>query len=84
MNLGAMIDLGVDRDHLIGELEKLGLKGWKLEISSDQRHGITGTKVTVKTKHEHALRIGLAPACLRRVRPPLASASGGQQRRGRG
>lgn len=56
MNLGAMIDLGVEREHLVSELEKLGLKGWKLEIGKDQRHGISGTKVTVKTKHEHVHR----------------------------
>ena len=57
MNLGAMIDLGVDMRHLTGELEKLNLKGWELIIQKDQRHGIFGTKVTVKqTRHEHAHR----------------------------
>jgi uncharacterized protein (TIGR00299 family) protein len=54
MNLGAMIDLGVDEKFLINELEKLKLDGWKLDITKDQRHGIGGTKVTVKqTRHEH-------------------------------
>ncbi len=57
MNLGAMIDLGIDKTYLIGELNKLNLKGWELIVQKDQRHGITGTKVTVKqTKHEHAHR----------------------------
>jgi uncharacterized protein (TIGR00299 family) protein len=57
MNLGAMIDLGVDKNYLIEELIKLNLPGWELEVSKDQRHGITGTKVTVKrTRHEHAHR----------------------------
>jgi pyridinium-3,5-bisthiocarboxylic acid mononucleotide nickel chelatase len=57
MNLGAMIDLGVDKSYLIQELNKLNLKGWELIVQKDQRHGITGTKVTVKqTKHEHAHR----------------------------
>jgi uncharacterized protein (TIGR00299 family) protein len=57
MNLGAMIDLGVDKTYLIGELNKLDLKGWELIVQKDQRHGITGTKVTVKqTRHEHAHR----------------------------
>jgi pyridinium-3,5-bisthiocarboxylic acid mononucleotide nickel chelatase len=57
MNLGAMIDLGVDKNYLIEELNKLNLPGWELEVSKDQRHGITGTKVTVKqTRHEHAHR----------------------------
>ncbi|MCI0523222.1 MAG: nickel pincer cofactor biosynthesis protein LarC [Bacteroidales bacterium] len=49
MNLGAMIDLGVSRDALISGLQKLNISGWKLEITSDQRHGISGTKVTVVT-----------------------------------
>lgn len=57
MNLGAMIDLGVDKTFLINELNKLNLKGWELIVQKDQRHGITGTKVTVKqTRHEHAHR----------------------------
>jgi pyridinium-3,5-bisthiocarboxylic acid mononucleotide nickel chelatase len=47
MNLGAMIDLGIDRSFLIKELNKLNVKGWKLVAEKDQRHGITGTKVTV-------------------------------------
>lgn len=57
MNLGAMIDLGVDKSFLINELDKLNLKGWELDVIKDQRHGITGTKVTVRqTRHEHAHR----------------------------
>lgn len=57
MNLGAMIDLGVDKTLLINELNKLNLKGWELIVQKDQRHGISGTKVTVKqTRHEHAHR----------------------------
>ncbi len=57
MNLGAMIDLGVDKTFLINELNKLNLKGWELIVQKDQRHGISGTKVTVKqTRHEHAHR----------------------------
>jgi len=57
MNLGAMLDLGVDKTYLVNELNKLNLKGWELIVQKDQRHGITGTKVTVKqTRHEHAHR----------------------------
>lgn len=57
MNLGAMIDLGVDADYLRNELEKLGLDGWRLDIDKDQRHGITGTKATVvMTREEHVHR----------------------------
>lgn len=57
MNLGAMIDLGIDKQYLNDELNKLNLKGWELIVEKDQRHGIYGTKVTVKqTRHEHAHR----------------------------
>ena len=57
MNLGAMIDLGINKDYLENELNKLNLKGWELVVQKDQRHGIYGTKVTVRqTKHEHAHR----------------------------
>ena len=57
MNLGAMIDLGIDKDFLISELNKLNLKGWELIAEKDQRHGIFGTKVTVRqTQHEHIHR----------------------------
>jgi pyridinium-3,5-bisthiocarboxylic acid mononucleotide nickel chelatase len=57
MNLGAMIDLGIDKEYLEEELNKLNLKGWELIAEKDQRHGIFGTKVTVRqTRHEHAHR----------------------------
>jgi uncharacterized protein (TIGR00299 family) protein len=52
-----MIDLGIDKSFLTEELKKLKLGGWELIAERDQRHGITGTKVTVKqTVHEHAHR----------------------------
>ena len=53
MNLGAMLDLGVSRDTLISNLEKLNIGGWKLETTKDQRHGITGTKATVIIDKDH-------------------------------
>jgi uncharacterized protein (TIGR00299 family) protein len=57
MNLGAMIDLGIDLSYLRSELGKLNLQGWDLYAEKAQRHGITGTKVTVKqTVHEHVHR----------------------------
>jgi pyridinium-3,5-bisthiocarboxylic acid mononucleotide nickel chelatase len=49
MNLGAMIDLGVPAETLIQGLNSLNLEGWELEITKEQRHGIFGTMVTVKT-----------------------------------
>jgi uncharacterized protein (TIGR00299 family) protein len=57
MNLGAMIDLGINASFLKSELDKLNLRGWELISEKAQRHGITGTKVTVRqTVHEHAHR----------------------------
>jgi len=57
MNLGAMIDLGVDISYLKKELGKLNLGGWDLVAEKDHRHGIKGTKVTVRQLvHEHTHR----------------------------
>ncbi len=59
MNLGAMIDLGVDPLFLTEELQKLNIDGFHLEISKDSRRGISGTKATVvienpdNEKHRH-------------------------------
>jgi uncharacterized protein (TIGR00299 family) protein len=56
MNLGAMIDLGIDKSYLLDHLNMLNVKGWKLTAERDQRHGINGTKVTVirtKSKKIH-------------------------------
>lgn len=54
MNLGAMLDLGIDKDFLIEELNKLHLHNdFELEKKQDERKGITGTKVTVKLLHHH-------------------------------
>ena len=56
MNLGAMIDLGVDPAYLTGELQKLNLEGYEIRVSKQQRKGITGTKADVLLtgdEHEH-------------------------------
>ncbi len=59
MNLGALIDLGVDSNYLNSELEKLNIEGFHLEIKKDQRRGISGTKADViienqeNEKHRH-------------------------------
>ena len=59
MNLGALIDLGVDAEYLKQELGKLNIEGFHLEIKKDQRRGITGTKADViienpdNEKHRH-------------------------------
>jgi len=49
-----MIDIGVDKDFLVSELNKMNLSGWELVTKKDQRHGIVGTRAIVKlTGHEH-------------------------------
>ena len=59
MNLGALIDLGVDPDFLIIELQRLNISGFHLDIQKDIRRGISGTKATViienqeSEKHRH-------------------------------
>jgi uncharacterized protein (TIGR00299 family) protein len=59
MNLGALIDLGVDPEYLKKELAKLNIKGFHLAITKDIRKGISGTKATVvivnqdTEKHRH-------------------------------
>lgn len=47
MAIGAMIDLGVDPNWLTQELSKLNLKGYQLEISPDEKKGISGTRFRV-------------------------------------
>ncbi len=55
MNLGAMIDLGVNAQDIKDELAQLGLASeYDLAITSDSRQGISGTKVRVISNvHEH-------------------------------
>jgi uncharacterized protein (TIGR00299 family) protein len=48
MALGALVDLGVDPAELRRELEKLDVKGWKLDFVPDQRNSITGTHAVVE------------------------------------
>lgn len=47
MNLGVMLDLGVDPDYLLGELKKMDIGEYDVKITKDQRKGVTGTKVEV-------------------------------------
>jgi len=47
MNLGAMIDVGVDQDRLMNELKKLAIDPYEIRITRDQRRGISGTRVEV-------------------------------------
>jgi pyridinium-3,5-bisthiocarboxylic acid mononucleotide nickel chelatase len=53
MNLGAMIDLGIDASYVISELQKLNLSGYTISFTKDQRKGITGTRANILIEHEH-------------------------------
>ena len=66
MNLGALIDLGVDPAKLEAELKKLGLDGWELKIKKDSRGGIFGTQVSVECEecgHSHDAHHGNEHEC---------------------
>ena len=53
MNLGALLDLGIDKSYLINELKKIKLDEYELEIKKELKQGIEGTKVNVKVKEKH-------------------------------
>jgi uncharacterized protein (TIGR00299 family) protein len=57
MNLGALVDLGVDAEYLIHELSKLQLTSeYEIKIQKTQKMGISGMKVDVLLKsdeHSH-------------------------------
>jgi uncharacterized protein (TIGR00299 family) protein len=53
MNLGALLDLGVDKEYLRQELAKLNLDDeYELQIKKDIKKGISGTRVDVVLKNE--------------------------------
>jgi len=56
MILGALIAAGVDREALAGELKKLEVPEFGLEVTMVDRSGITSTHVDVKVPHEHVHR----------------------------
>ncbi len=47
MTIGAMLDLGVSADWLTQELSKLGLGGYTLKVTPDEKKGISGTRFRV-------------------------------------
>ena len=53
MFIGALLDLGVDEHQLEHELEKLGLEGYHLHVSRQQRAHIAGTKFDVDLEDDH-------------------------------
>jgi uncharacterized protein (TIGR00299 family) protein len=56
MFLGAMLNLGLDRDQFLKELGRIPLEGYEIDINKDERNSITGTKVTITTSEHHPHR----------------------------
>lgn len=57
MTIGALLDLGIDKEIFLRELSKLDLDGFEIEIQSKTVRGIRGTDVNVVlssvAKHDH-------------------------------
>lgn len=58
MTIGALLDLGIDKDVFLAELKKIKIEGYDIKIEKDQKSGITGTDFTVileedSHNHEH-------------------------------
>ena len=53
MFLGALLDLGVDAHQFEHELEKLGVDGFHLHISRQEKSGIAGVKFDVHLANDH-------------------------------
>jgi uncharacterized protein (TIGR00299 family) protein len=53
MFLGALLDAGLDFDHLREELSKLPVEGYQLAMRRVDRSGITATKFDVHLAHSH-------------------------------
>ncbi len=52
MNLGALLDLGVDQKYLLKEIGKLPINSYTIKISQDKRGGLTGTKIDIVVSPE--------------------------------
>ncbi len=53
MTLGAFLDLGVDYEQFLGELSKLNIGGFKIDICKMKKNGIEGTDVDVIVDDQH-------------------------------
>ncbi len=53
MTIGALLDLGVDKDYLINELSRLNIEGYDLKIDRSKKNGITGTDFKVILEHSN-------------------------------
>lgn len=53
MTIGALLDLGVDKDEFLKEIAKLNIDEFDLEIKKNEKNGITGIGFDVIIKHSH-------------------------------
>jgi pyridinium-3,5-bisthiocarboxylic acid mononucleotide nickel chelatase len=54
MTVGALLDLGVPQEHLIEELDKLGISDeYEINIKKSSKNGIEGTDFDVQLKEHH-------------------------------
>ena len=56
MTIGALLDMGIDREMFLKELSKLNLDGYEIKIGTKTANGISGTDVNVvltDSDHEH-------------------------------
>ena len=53
MILGALIDLGVEKDSLVHHLSLLPVSGFELQFEKVDRSGIAASRVVVKTEEQH-------------------------------
>jgi uncharacterized protein (TIGR00299 family) protein len=58
MNLGAMLDLGIEAEYLKSELLKLPVGGYSLQITREIRKGISGTRVNVVVDEQRLVMAG--------------------------
>lgn len=54
MTLGALLDLGADREAFLRELEKLGVEGYQVQITETEKNSIRATHVEVVVEGEEA------------------------------
>ncbi len=52
MTLGALLGMGIEKEYLISELNKLNLPGWNLTVSKVSKNGISANYVKVETDEQ--------------------------------
>lgn len=58
MNLGALLDLGIDKEYFLSQLGQLPLdQGYEIRIKTAQKKGINGTRVEIKLSEENNINM---------------------------